>query len=77
MRNQHYVVIGVLLLRTSYNYALQRAVEWANKLSQPLIILEPPVLDYPMSSVRFHKFMMDGMKEVPKIAKVSLLLSLH
>ena len=31
--------------RTSYNYALQRAVEWANKLSQPLIILEPLILD--------------------------------
>ena len=27
--------------RTKYNFALQRAVEWANKLSQPLIILEP------------------------------------
>ena len=50
--------------RTKYNFALQRAVEWANKLSQPLIILEPLILDYPMSSLRFHKFMMDGMKEV-------------
>ena len=50
--------------RTRYNFALQRAVEWANKLSQPLVILEPLILDYPMSSLRFHKFMMDGMKEV-------------
>ena len=50
--------------RTKYNFALQRAVEWANKLSQPLVILEPLILDYPMSSLRFHKFMMDGMKEV-------------
>ncbi len=50
--------------RIKYNFALQRAVEWANKLSQPLVILEPLILDYPMSSIRFHKFMMDGMMEV-------------
>ena len=61
----HYVIYWCIAFkRTSYNYALQRAVEWANKLSQPLIILEPLILDYPMSSIRFHKFMMDGMKEV-------------
>ena len=53
--------------RTKYNYALQRSVEWAIKLSQPLVILEPLILDYPMSSLRFHKFMMDGMKEVSEV----------
>ena len=31
--------------RTSYNFALQRAVEWANKLSKPLLIFEPLILD--------------------------------
>ena len=50
--------------RTSYNFALQRAVEWSNKLSKPLLIFEPLVLDYPMSSVRFHKFFLEGMKDV-------------
>ena len=50
--------------RTSYNFALQRAVEWANKLSKPLLIFEPLILDYPMSSVRFHKFTLEGMKDV-------------
>jgi deoxyribodipyrimidine photo-lyase len=60
-----YVVYWVIAFkRTKYNFALQRAVEWANKLSQPLVILEPLILDYPMSSLRFHKFMLDGMKEV-------------
>ena len=60
-----YVVYWVIAFkRTKYNFALQRAVEWANKLSQPLVILEPLILDYPMSSLRFHKFMFDGMKEM-------------
>ena len=40
--------------RTKYNFAIQLADEWANKLSQPLVILEPLILDYPMSSLRFH-----------------------
>ena len=60
-----YVVYWVIAFkRTKYNFALQRAVEWANKLSQPLVILEPLILDYPMSSLRFHKFMFDGMEEM-------------
>ena len=60
-----YVVYWVIAFkRTKYNFALQRAVEWANKLSQPLVILEPLILDYPMSSLRFHKFILDGMSEM-------------
>jgi deoxyribodipyrimidine photo-lyase len=50
--------------RTSYNFALERAVEIANELSKPLLIFEPLILDYPMSSVRFHKFFLEGMKDV-------------
>ena len=60
-----YVVYWMISFkRVKYNFALQRAVEWANQLSQPLLILEPLILDYPMSSVRFHKFTLEGMKEV-------------
>src|SRR5210317_774013 len=50
--------------RASYNFALERAVEIANELSKPLLIFEPLILDYPMSSVRFHKFFLEGMKDV-------------
>ena len=65
INSSSYVVYWVIAFkRTKYNYALQRAVEWANKLSQPLVILEPIILDYPMSSLRFHKFMLDGMSEM-------------
>ena len=60
-----YVLYWVInFKRTTYNFALERAVEWANKLSKPLLIFEPLVLDYPMSSVRFHKFFLEGMKDV-------------
>jgi len=60
-----YVVYWMISFkRVGYNFALQRAVEWANQLSQPLLILEPLILDYPMSSIRFHKFTLEGMKEV-------------
>ena len=60
-----YVVYWMISFkRIGYNFALQRAVEWANQLSQPLLILEPLILDYPMSSIRFHKFTLEGMKEV-------------
>ncbi|MDB2326899.1 hypothetical protein N9V32_02765, partial [Candidatus Actinomarina sp.] len=47
---KEYVLYWVI---NSYNFALQRAVELANELSKPLIIFEPLILDYPMSSVRF------------------------
>src|SRR5210317_330650 len=60
-----YVVYWMISFkRIGYNFALQRAVEWANQLSQPLLILEPLMIDYPMSSIRFHKFTLEGMKEI-------------
>ena len=63
-----YVVYWMIAFkRVGYNFALQRAVEWANQLSQPLLILEPLILDYPMSSIRLHKFTLEGMKEVDEI----------
>ena len=63
-----YVVYWMISFkRIRYNFALQRAVEWANQLSQPLLILEPLMIDYPMSSIRFHKFTLEGMKEVDDV----------
>ena len=65
VKNSEYVVYWMIAFkRVEYNFALERAIEWANKLSQPLVIFEPLILDYPMSSIRFHKFTLDGMKEV-------------
>ena len=47
--------------RTSFNFALQRAADWARYLGRPLLIFEPLRSDYPWASVRLHRFIIDGM----------------
>ncbi|MGF1670996.1 MAG: hypothetical protein ACFCU6_11140 [Balneolaceae bacterium] len=49
--------------RFHYNFALEYAVAWANKLDKPLLILEAFSCDYPWATSRSHTFMMQGMKE--------------
>lgn len=49
--------------RFHYNFALEYAVGWANKLNKPLLILEAFSCDYPWATDRSHTFMMQGMKE--------------
>lgn len=49
--------------RLNYNYALEYAVGWANKLGKPLLILEAFSCDYPWASDRSHTFVLQGMKE--------------
>lgn len=49
--------------RFQYNYALEYAVGWANKLGKPLLIYEGLNCDYPWASDRFHHFIMEGMTE--------------
>ncbi len=52
--------------RTHWNFALQRAVEWAVELRKPLLILEALRSDYPWASDRFHRFVLDGMADNAK-----------
>jgi deoxyribodipyrimidine photo-lyase len=47
--------------RHNWNFALQRAVEWAGELGKPLVVLEALRLDYPWASRRFHRFVLEGM----------------
>ena len=47
--------------RTTWNYSLQRAVDWAEDLGKPLVILEAVRCNYPWASDRLHRFVMDGM----------------
>ena len=47
--------------RTTWNYSLQRAVDWAEDLGKPLVILEAVRCNYPWASDRLHCFVMDGM----------------
>jgi len=49
--------------RTHFNYALERAVFWATELRKPLLIFEPLACNYRWASIRFHEFIVDGMRE--------------
>jgi deoxyribodipyrimidine photo-lyase len=49
--------------RLSWNHALDRAVALATRHARPLIILEALRVDYPWSSARTHRFIMDGMAD--------------
>ena len=47
--------------RVRSNFALQRAVELANELRLPLIVLEALRCDYPWANDRLHTFVLEGM----------------
>lgn len=49
--------------RTSWNFALDRAVAWARALDKPLVVLEALRVDYPWASDRLHCFILDGMRD--------------
>jgi deoxyribodipyrimidine photo-lyase len=49
--------------RTSWNFSLQRAVEWAQELRRPLVILEALRCDYRWASDRLHRFVLEGMAD--------------
>ncbi len=48
--------------RTTYNFALDRAIDYSKALGKPLVVLEAVRVRYPWSSQRFHQFIVDGMK---------------
>ncbi len=49
--------------RTHYNFALERAVEWARALGRPLVVLEALRAGYPWASDRLHAFILQGMAD--------------
>lgn len=49
--------------RTTDNFALDRAREWAEELSLPLLVFEPLRVAYPHASARIHRFVIDGMRD--------------
>lgn len=49
--------------RTSWNAALQRAVDWAIHLQRPLVIFEPLRAGYRWACDRFHAFVVQGMAD--------------
>lgn len=49
--------------RTSWNHSLDRAIEWARDLKQPLVIFEALRAGYPWANDRIHRFVIDGMAD--------------
>jgi len=49
--------------RARSNFALDRAVEWADHLGKPLLVLEALRSDYRWACDRFHQFVIDGMRD--------------
>jgi deoxyribodipyrimidine photo-lyase len=49
--------------RAGWNFGLQRAVELAQELGRPLVILEALRAGYPWASERLHRFALDGMAD--------------
>ena len=49
--------------RLSYNFALDRALEYCESLQKPLLIFEALRIDYQWASDRLHRFVLDGMAE--------------
>ena len=49
--------------RTSWSHALDRAVEWAEQLKKPIVVLEALRVGYEWASDRLHRFVIDGIRE--------------
>jgi len=49
--------------RPTFNFSLQRALEWAQHLNKPLLVLEALRAGYPWACQRFHRWVMDGMED--------------
>ncbi len=49
--------------RTHHNFALDRALYWAETLERPLVVLEALRSGYPWASDRLHAFVIQGMQD--------------
>lgn len=59
-----YVLYWMTMFRRARsNFALQRALEWGEKLKRPVVVLETLKVDYPYASERLHAFLLQGMAD--------------
>lgn len=49
--------------RSSWNYALDRALDWGEELKRPIVVFEALRADYPFASDRLHAFVLAGMRD--------------
>jgi len=50
--------------RAEYNHALEFAIQQANALGQPLLVVFGLMDDYPEANLRHYTFMLEGLKEI-------------
>ncbi len=62
-RGDHVVYWMTSFRRARANFALQRAVELAEELGKPLLVLEALRIGYPFASDRLHAFVLQGMAD--------------
>jgi len=49
--------------RTTWNFSLQRAGEWALELNRPLVVMEALRCGYGWANDRLHRFILEGMAD--------------
>ncbi len=63
-RDGQYVLYWMTAFRrTTWNFGLQRAVQWARDLRKPLLVLEALRCGYRWASDRLHQFVIQGMAD--------------
>ncbi len=62
-RGAHVLYWMTMYRRPGWNFALERAVRWAQRVQRPLIVLEALRCDYPYASERLHRFILEGMED--------------
>jgi deoxyribodipyrimidine photo-lyase len=50
--------------RAEYNYALEYAVQRANELGKPLLVIFGLMADYPEANLRHYAFLLEGLQDV-------------
>ena len=50
--------------RAEYNHALEYAVQRANELGQPLLVIFGLMADYPEANLRHYAFLLEGLQDV-------------
>ncbi len=53
----------VAFRRTTFNFALEHAIDHARSLKKPLVIFEPLRIRYQWASDRLHQFVVEGMRD--------------
>ena len=58
-----------MVRRLTHNHALDYALHWARQLKKPLVVYEGLKLNAPWASARFHRFILEGMRDSASVAK--------